>query len=112
MIIWHNPRCSKSRECIKLLDEMNIDVQIREYLKDTPSLDELKELISMMDIENIRDMMRIKESEYKELDLKNKSDNELLEAMVKYPKLIERPIGINNKKARVGRPVENILDIL
>lgn len=112
MIIWHNPRCSKSRECIKLLDEMNIDIQIREYLKDTPTLGELKDLISMMDIENVRDMMRIKESEYKELDLKNKSDDELLEAMVKYPKLIERPIGINNNKARVGRPVENILDII
>jgi len=112
MIIWHNSKCSKSRECIKLLDEMNIEIEIREYLKDSPSKEELKDIISMLKISDIRDMMRTKESIYKELDLKNKSQEELLDAMVRYPKLIERPLGINKGKARIGRPIENILDIL
>ena len=114
MIIWHNPKCSKSRECIKVLDEKEINFTIREYLKDCPSKIELEEIISMMAIEDIRDMMRTKEEEYKALDLSNKekSDKELIDAMILYPKLIERPIGINNSQARVGRPLENILNII
>ncbi len=114
MIIWHNPRCSKSRECIKVLDEMRIKYSIREYLKDSPTTSELKDLIKMMNISNLRDMMRIKEDEYKELDLDNdgKNNDDLILAMVKFPKLIERPIGIKNGIARVGRPLSEILDII
>ncbi len=108
MIIWHNPKCSKSRECIKVLDEKNIDFIIREYLVDSPSKLELEELISIMNILDIRDMMRTKESEYKELDLanKDKTSEDLVDAMVRFPKLIERPIGINSGVATVGRPLE------
>ncbi len=114
MIIWHNPKCSKSRECIKVLDEKDIELDIREYLKDSPCKQELEQVIYMMGISDVRDMMRIKEDEYKELDLGNqdKSSIDLIDAMVLYPKLIERPIGINNGIARVGRPLEKILDII
>ncbi len=114
MVIWHNSKCSKSRECIKVLDEKNIKFDIREYLEDTPTKVEMKDLINMMNISNIREMMRIKEDEYKELNLSNqdKSDDDLIDAMVKFPKLIERPIGINNKIAVVGRPLDNILNII
>lgn len=114
MIIWHNPNCSKSRECIKVLDERKVIFKMREYLIDTPSSDELQEVIKMMAITNVRDMMRIKEDEYNELDLSssNKTTKDLIDAMVQYPKLIERPIGINNGIACVGRPLDNILDII
>ncbi len=114
MIIWHNPKCSKSRECIKVLDEKSIKFNIRKYLEDTPSKEELEDLIAMMSISNIRDMMRVKEDEYKELDLdsQDKNSDNLIDAMVRFPKLIERPIGINNGKARVGRPLENILNLI
>ncbi|MCK5111445.1 MAG: arsenate reductase (glutaredoxin) [Arcobacteraceae bacterium] len=114
LIIWHNPKCSKSRECIKVLDEKDIDFIIREYLVGSPSKLELEELISIMNILDIRDMMRTKESKYKELDLANqdKISEDLVDAMVRFPKLIERPIGINSGVARVGRPLENILDII
>jgi arsenate reductase len=114
MIIWHNPECSKSRECIKVLDEKGILFTTREYLIDCPTKIELEEIINMMAINDIRDMMRVKEEEYKALDLSNKekSNKELIDAMLLYPKLIERPIGINNGKARVGRPLENILELI
>ena len=114
MIIWHNPKCSKSRECIKVLDEKGIEFDIREYLNDCPTKQELEEVIYMMAISNVRDMMRVKEDEYKELDLSNQDKNsvDLIDAMVLYPKLIERPIGINKGIARVGRPLEKILDII
>ncbi len=114
MIIWHNPNCSKSRECIKILDERSIEFSIREYLIDTPSKQELIEIISMMELMDIRDMMRTKEIEYKELDLNNKdkSNDNLIDAMIKFPKLIQRPIGINNNIATVGRPLDNIINII
>jgi len=114
MIIWHNPECSKSRECVKVLDEKGILFTTREYLIDCPTKKELEEIIGIMAIKDIRDMIRVKEEEYKALDLSNKekSDKELIDAMIMYPKLIERPIGINNGKARVGRPLENILELM
>jgi len=114
MIIWHNPNCSKSRECIKVLNEKNINFVVREYLIDTPSKEELEEVIVMMNLSNVRDMMRVKEDEYKELDLDNqdKTNSDLIDAMVKFPKLIERPLGINKGVAIVGRPLDNILGLV
>ncbi len=113
MIIWHNPNCSKSRECIKVLDQMKVVFEIREYLIDKPSFTEIQEVIKMMDISDIRDIMRVKEDMYKELDLdnKDKTSGELVDAMVQYPILIERPLGINQNKAIIGRPLENILEL-
>lgn len=112
MVVWHNPKCSKSRACIESLNDKNISYTIREYLQNSPSKKEIMELINLLDIEDPRQMMRTKEDEYKELNLSNKNMDELIDAMVKIPKLIERPIAINNGKAAIGRPLENIINII
>ncbi len=112
MVVWHNPKCSKSRAAIEALDIKKVHYTIREYLKDTPSKNEIIELIKLLEIKDPRDMMRTKEDEYKELDLANKDIDILIDAMVSTPLLIERPIAINNGKAAIGRPLENIIEII
>lgn len=111
--IYHNPRCSKSRQTLELLQERNIDTDIVEYLKTPPSKAELEHLLQMLGLEP-RQLMRTKEAEYKELGLDDESLSReaLVEAMVNHPKLIERPIVVHNGKAAIGRPPETILDIL
>ena len=110
--IWHNPRCSKSRNAVTLLEEKGIDADVVKYLDTPPSKEELKEVLKMLGI-SARELMRTKEAIYKELDLKEVSDEEqLIEAMVEHPKLIERPIVIKDDKAAIGRPIENIIDLL
>lgn len=111
--IYHNPRCSKSRQTLTLLQEKGVNPQIIEYLKQPPSKSELKKILSMLCIEP-RDLIRKKEQEYKanNLDNPNLSNEILIEAMLKHPKLIERPIVIADHKAAIGRPPENILEIL
>lgn len=112
--IYHNPRCSKSRQTLELLNNANVDVNIVEYLKDIPSVDTLKEIVSMLGFDNVRELMRTKETIYKELDLgrSDVSQEELLVAMVQNPKLIERPIVIKGSRAVVGRPPENVNELL
>ncbi len=111
--IYHNPRCSKSRETLKLLQERGIEPEIREYLKDVPSSDELKSVLAALGI-SARELLRAKEAEYKEagLDDQTLSDEAVIKAMTEYPKLIERPIVINGDQARIGRPPESVLEIL
>ena len=110
--IWHNPRCSKSRNAVTLLEEKGIDADVVKYLDTPPSKEELKEVLKMLGI-SARELMRTKEAIYKELDLKEVSDEEqLIEAMAEHPKLIERPIVIKDGKAVIGRPIENIIDLL
>ena len=110
--IWHNPRCSKSRNAVALLEERGIEAEVVKYLDLAPSKEEIKALLKMLGIE-ARALMRTKEDAYKELGLKAVEDEEkLIEAMVKYPKLIERPIVIKNGKAAIGRPLENIVALL
>jgi len=110
--IWHNPRCSKSRNAAALLEEKGVDAEVVKYLDTPPSKEEIKEVLKMLGI-SARELMRTKEDIYKELDLKNENDEEkLIEAMVKNPKLIERPIVIKNGKAVIGRPIENIIELL
>lgn len=111
--IYHNPRCSKSRQTLALLEEKGVKPVIKEYLKDVPSADELNEILSMLSMEP-RELMRKNETEYKENKLDNPtlSRDELIAGMVSSPKLIERPIVINNGKAAIGRPPESVLDIL
>jgi len=110
--IWHNPRCSKSRAAVTLLEEKGIDADIVKYLDEELTAARLKELLSMLGLEP-RELMRTKEAVYRELDLKNEHDpDKLIEAMVAHPKLIERPIVIVGKKAVVGRPIEKIVDLL
>jgi len=111
--IYHNPRCSKSRQTLALLEENGVTPNIIEYLKQPPTADTLKKLLSQLEIP-ARDLLRKSEAIYKELKLSDKtlSDAQLIQAMVKNPKLIERPIVINNNKAKIGRPPEAVLEIL
>lgn len=110
--IWHNPRCSKSRNAVTLLEEKGIDAEVVKYLDTPPTKEELVEVLNMLGI-SARELMRTKEAIYKELNLKEETDEDkLIEAMVKNPKLIERPIVIKDGKAAIGRPIENIIDLL
>lgn len=111
--IYHNPRCSKSRETLQLLQERGIEPEVREYLKDVPSAEEIGELLSKLGI-SARELLRTKEAEYKEAGLDDASldDTAVITAMTQHPKLIERPIVINGERARIGRPPESVLEIL
>jgi len=111
--IYHNPRCSKSRQTLALLNERGIEPEIIRYLETPPTAQELTDILNKLGCEP-RELMRTKESEYKELGLDNPdlTRDQLIEAMVQTPKLIERPIVINKDKAALGRPPEAVLDIL
>ena len=111
--IYHNPKCSKSRQTLKLLEEQATGIDVIEYLKNPPTVKKLKEILSLLKI-SPRELMRKKETEYKELILSNSrlSDKDLIESMIKHPILIERPIVLANGKAALGRPPENVLNII
>lgn len=112
--IYHNPRCSKSRETLTLLQEQGIEPQIIQYLDTPPDVATLKTLLKDLGFSSARQLMRHKEDIYKELNLADESltEDQLIDAMVNHPKLIERPIVVKGKKARIGRPPEQILEIL
>lgn len=111
--IYHNPRCSKSRQTLELLQSKGIEPEIVEYLKTPPSKSKLKDILKMLKLEP-RELMRKNEDEYKKAKLDNPKlgKDELIEAMVKHPILIERPIVLANGKAAIGRPPEKVLEIL
>jgi len=111
--IYHNPRCSKSRQTLQLLQDKGIEPKIIEYLKTPPGKTELKDLLKMLDM-SPRDLMRKKEQEYKAngLDDTDLSKDELMDAMIENPVLIERPIVVSDGKAAIGRPPENVLEII
>ena len=111
--IYHNPRCSKSRQTLQLLEEQGVKPEIVEYLKTPPDKAGLKKILKMLGMEP-RDLMRKKEKEYKETGLDNPdlSPEQLIQAMVDHPRLIERPIVIKDGRAALGRPPEQVLDIL
>ena len=113
LTLYHNPKCSKSRQTLKLLEEQGINPKIIEYLKNPPTPEKLKEILSLLKI-SPRDLIRKKEDEYKELGLANSklSDEDLINCMVKNPILIERPIVVVDGKAVLGRPPEQVLNIL
>lgn len=109
--IYHNPRCSKSRQTLQLLEENNIQPTIRLYLQDTPNLEEIKTLVTQLEIAPLA-LMRTKEAIFKELGLSvHSTDEECLQAMHSHPILIERPIVIHNNKAKIGRPPEDVLTL-
>lgn len=111
--IWHNPRCSKSRDSFKLLEEKGIDVEVVTYLDSKLEKEELKNILKMLGMTSARMLMRTKESIYKELNLKDEiSEDALIEAMIKHPKLIERPIVIKNNRAVIGRPIEKVIELI
>lgn len=114
LTIYHNPRCSKSRETLSLLEERGLQPQVVLYLQTPPDKATLKTLLQQLGLSSARELMRHKESEYQELGLDNPalSEDQLLDAMLAHPRLIERPIVVNNGQARIGRPPQQILDIL
>ena len=112
LTIYHNPRCSKSREGLNILETSNADYKVVKYFDDLLSEETLENIIKLLKIKPIA-LVRKNESIWKEnfknLDL---TDNEIIAAMAKHPKLIERPIVINGTKAIIGRPPQKIIDIL
>jgi len=111
--IYHNPRCSKSRQTLALLEEGGIDPEIILYLETPPSAETLTDVLQKLGI-TPRQLLRKGEDAYNENNLSDTSlsDQQLIDAMVAHPKLIERPIVINGSKAALGRPPEQVLDIL
>ena len=111
--IFHNPRCSKSRQTLSLIQEKNIDINIIEYLKTPPDISQLKQILKKLGYEP-RQLMRKSEQIYKDLDLgkENKTAEDLIIAMTQNPILIERPIVLSGEKAAIGRPPESVLNIL
>ena len=112
--IYHNPRCSKSRETLSLLKSNGVEPQVVLYLETPPDADTLRTLLSQLGMSSARALMRQKEELYKELGLADSALTEeaLIQAMVDNPKLIERPIVVANGKARIGRPPEQVLEIV
>ncbi|WP_455223520.1 arsenate reductase (glutaredoxin) [Kaarinaea lacus] len=111
--IYHNPRCSKSRQTLQLLEDNKVKPIVVEYLKTPPSKSELKRILKMLHLKP-RDLLRKKEPEYKTQGLDNSSltDEQIIDIMLAHPKLIERPIVVKGDKAALGRPPENILKII
>ncbi|MEW7311872.1 arsenate reductase (glutaredoxin) [Buttiauxella gaviniae] len=112
--IYHNPRCSKSRETLSLLKANGVEPEVVLYLDTPPDAATIKSLLSQLDFASARELMRQKEDLYKELNLADDSlsEEQLIQAMIDNPKLIERPIVLANGKARIGRPPESVLEIL
>lgn len=113
MTIFHNPRCSKSRQALALLEEKGIDINVVHYLQHPPTPAELKAILTKLN-KKPRDILRKGEPECKALKLADTtlSDQYVLEAMIKHPKLIERPIVIRGERAVIGRPPENVRHLL
>lgn len=110
--IYHNPRCSKSREGLTYLEDKGVQYKITKYLDEPLTKEELTDILRKLNFKPI-DLVRTKEEIWKELTKdKNLDDNEIIEAMIKHPRLIERPIIINGDKAVIARPAENIDTII
>ncbi len=111
--IYHNPHCSKSRQTLELLDTHGVKADIVEYLKTPLNAEQLTEILGLLGMEP-RELMRTNESEYKDnaLDDAGLSREQLIQAMVDHPRLIQRPIVLSKGKAALGRPPENVLEIL
>jgi len=113
VIIYHNPKCSKSRKALEIIKNKNIEPTIILYLVNKLTKTEVKNLLSKLGL-SIRDILRTEEDEYKNNNLKNENltDDKLVDFLIKFPKLLQRPIVVKNNKAVVGRPPENILNLL
>lgn len=111
--MFHNPRCSKSRQTLQLLRERNIEPELILYLEQPPSAAELRSVLHRLGLKP-RDLIRKQEPEYRELGLDDPSltEQQLIDAMIRTPKLIERPIVLAGDKAALGRPPERVLEII
>ena len=113
VVIYHNPRCTKSRQTLQLLEKRGLEFKIVDYLRTPPDASELRKILNVLQLAP-REIMRKNEPEYRQLGLDNPdlSDAGLIRALQEHPRLIERPIVISGNKAAIGRPPENILKIL
>lgn len=113
LVMYHNPKCSKSRETLQILEDRQCKPEIIEYLEEPPSVRELKRIIEMLGV-SAREILRTTESVYKdaELDDDSLSEDEIIEAICEYPALLQRPIVIVGDKAVIGRPPVKVLDII
>ncbi len=109
--IYHNPRCSKSRQTLAILEDKNVGHEVVEYLTSPPSKAELKRILGMLG-GKAADIVRKKEAKEAGLDIASMSEEEIIDAMVKTPIIIERPIVVAGDKAVMGRPPENVLSII
>ena len=109
--IWHNPRCSKSRETLSILEGEGFTPAIVKYLEASPTADEIRDTLALLGI-TATDLIRKGESIYKELGLANASETDLIAAMAAHPILIERPVVFHNGKVSLGRPPKSVLSIL
>ncbi|MBY5957518.1 arsenate reductase (glutaredoxin) [Membranicola marinus] len=112
MEIYHNPRCQKSRQTLKILQESKTDFEIRKYLDDPPSKDELQQVLAKLDIKPMALIRQNEDLFKKEYKGKVLNDEEWIDVMVKHPRLIERPIVIHGDRAVIGRPPENVRALL
>lgn len=111
--IYHNPRCSKSRQTLEIIQGKGIEPTIIDYIRNSPDLSELKELFEKLKIVSVLSMVRIKEQEFKDSNLnKDSSNDELLSILAEHPRLLERPIVVTYKGACICRPPELVEDIL
>ncbi|WP_019342517.1 arsenate reductase (glutaredoxin) [Stutzerimonas stutzeri] len=113
LILYHNPRCSKSRNALELLEQRGLTPSVVRYLETPPSADELKQILARLGI-SPRQLLRSGEEDYKTLNLADPAltDEQIIDAMVAHPKLIERPILVAGDVAVIGRPPEKVLEIL
>lgn len=109
-ILYHNPRCSKSRQALALLEKNGVKFEVKEYLKEGLSQKEIKDLKAALKLDVV-EFTRTKEGIFKELSLKEASETQLIKAMAENPILLERPLLRKGKKAIIGRPPENVLEI-
>lgn len=112
MKIYHNPRCSKSRCALDWLKEKSFNIEVVDYMKNPPSVTEIKSILNLLNM-NVVDLLRKNELEFKEfIQNKNLSEDEIIELMSKYPKLIERPIVVWNGNAVIARPLERLTELI
>lgn len=109
--IYHNPRCSKSRKTLRLIEESGFKPQVVDYMKEPPTPEQLEDLLSRLGI-NASELVRRGEEVYRALNLDNASEEEVLLAMSREPVLIQRPIVVRGRRARLGRPPEDVLELL
>ncbi|MDD2790662.1 MAG: arsenate reductase (glutaredoxin) [Sulfurimonas sp.] len=110
--IWHNPKCSKSREAMSILEQNDCEIEVIKYLETSPTKDEITTALTMLGM-NPKELMRTKEDLYKELHLKEEYDYDILvDAMVANPKLIERPVIFKGDRAIIGRPTDSIMKFI
>jgi len=109
--IWHNPKCSKSRQALALLKERGIEPSVRLYLEDAPTALELLEVVKQLGAADVRALVRKKEALHAELGVADLSLDAVAETLSEHPRLIERPVVITSRGARIGRPTEAILEL-